>query len=336
MGYLAETKCRVIIAGQDVTSRFDPHLLSLKVSRSGKSASDETDIDLADPDGSIVLPQKRSPVEITVGGVSAFSGFVADVDYDFSEGRKLTVSASSVDQGSKVKEPAMRHKDDASFSDVAKEWGAKVGLTVSVAGTIASVERAYWLSQNESFMSWGNRIAAEIGASFKIQGSKAYFVGINEGLSGSGKALRPVTAAWGVNLLGGSISPIISRPKFKNVKISYFDIAKGEHTEVDVPTGIDDVDAALRTAITSADESQSKQKGKAIGKNSDREKGSGSVSILGAIYAEPEAMLMLSGVRPGIDGSYRISSVDHEIGSSGFRTNCTLKQPQDGAGVDSR
>lgn len=337
MGFLVRTQCRVLVAGQDVTAAFDPHLLSLKVDRSSGEASDECDIVVADPDGSIVLPQKRSPIEVTVNGVSLFQGFTSDVDYSFgSDGRTLTVSGSSVDHGSKVKEPVTRHKDDASFQEVASEWGSKVGLSVAVAGSIAGIQRAYWFCRSESFMGWGNRIASELGASFKILGSKAYFVGINEGLSGSGKPLQPIAATWGVNLLGGNVSPIISRPKFKSVKIAYFDIKKGVHVETDVPTGIDDVDAALRTVITSADEAQAKQKGSAHGKKSDREKGGGSIRILGNAYAEPEANCALSGVRPGIDGSYRISSVGHGIGRDGFVTTLTLKQPQDGAGVDKR
>lgn len=337
MGYLAKPNCRVLVAGEDVTSRFDPHLISLSVDRSSGDASDECDLTIADPDGNIVMPQKRSPIEITVRGTSIFSGFVSDIDYKFGRsGRRLTVSGSSVDHGSRVKEPVIRHKDDATFPAVAAEWGSRIGLSVTVAGSISNIQRAYWFSQNESFMSWGNRIASEIGASFKIQGNKAYFVAINEGLSGSGKALPTIRATYGDNMIDGNISPIISRPKFKNVKIRYFDIAKGEYVETDVKTGIDDVDSALRHVITSADESQAKQKGGAHGKKSDREKGGGSINILGDETAEPEAPFIVSGVRPGIDGTYRLSSVGHSIGRDGFVTSCTVKQPSAGAGVDNR
>ena len=186
-------------------------------------------------------------------------------------------------------------------------------------------------------MSWGQRIAKEVGASFKILGSDAYLVAINEGISASGKPLTPISATYGVNLISGNISPIISRPKFKEVEISYFDVAKGEKVKVKAPTGISDVDAALRTVISAADEDQAKNKAEAAGKNSDREKGAGSVTILGDVYAEPEALCFLSGIRPGIDGTYRISSVTHNLSKgSGFTTDVDLKQPQGGAGVDAR
>lgn len=338
MGFVTNSY-QVFIAGQDVTSRFDPLLLSIKITRSAKEASDEATLELSDHHGQILLPQERALVLININGAQAFEGFVSDVDYEFDkgDGRRLTVSASSIDQGSKVKEPVMRHKDDASFQDVAKEWGAKAGLQVSLAGSITGVHRKYWLAQNESFMSWGQRMAQEYGASFKIIGSRCFIVSLNEGISISGKTLPPVDAACGDNLKSGSIAPIISRPKFKNVEISYFDVAKGKRVKVDAPTGIDDVDSALRTVITAADEDQAKKRAEAHGKNSDREKGGGSVTILGNVYAEPEALCNLSGIRPGIDGSYRIASVEHSLTKKGgFETTLNLKQPQNGAGVDIR
>ncbi len=330
---------QVWLNGQNVTSRLDPLLLSIKVTRAAEAASDTCDFELADADGRIALPGERAPALVIVNGAQIFSGFVSDVSAKFgkSEGRTLSISASSVDHGGKTKEPVLRSKDDASFADVAKEWGKKAGITVSVAGSITGISRPYWLMQNESFMAWGQRMAREVGASFKIIGDKAYFVASNEGISASGKTLTPINAEYGRNLLSGSISPIISRPKFKDVEISYYDIKKGKRVAVSVKTGIDDVDSALRTVITAADEDEAKQKASAAGKQSDREKGGGSVTIIGAEYAEPEAICNIIGVRPGVDGAYRISSITHSLSKgNGFTTDLDLKQPQGNAGKDHR
>jgi phage protein D len=329
----------VIMAGQDVTSKFDPHLLSVKITRASGEAADTCDLDLSDQNGDIVMPGERAPTQVMIDGLLAFTGFVSDVTYAFAKGSgsKLSLSCSSIDQGSKVKEPTLKYKDDASLSDFASELGSAAGLAVTVAGSIADIQRPYWLSQNESFMSWGQRIAKDIGASFKILGTNAYLVALNEGISPSGKPLTPISAVRGQNLISGSISPIISRPKFKDVEVSYFDVKKGERVKQKVPTGVSDVDSSLRTVIGAANEDQAKNKAEAHGKNSDRDKGSGSVVILGEVAAEPEAMCMISGTRPGVDGGYRIGTVTHTISKgSGFETSLDLKQPQDGAGTDSR
>lgn len=334
-----ENSYAVWLNGQNVTSRLDPLLTSIKVTRAADAATDSCDIELADADGNIAMPSERAPVLVFVNGARIFSGFVSDVSASFGkgEGRTLNIGASSEQNGSKVGEPVLRSADNKTFADVAKEWGQKAGLSVTVAGTVASVTRPYWIMQNESFRAWGQRMAREIGASFKVLGNEAYIVGVNEGISASGKVLTPINAVYGDNLISGSISPIISRPKFKNVEISYFDIQKGRRVNVPVETGINDVDAALRTVISAADEDEAKQKATAAGKQSDREKGGGSVVILGAEYAEPEAICNIRGVRPGVDGAYRISSVTHSLAKgSGFVTTLDLKQPQEGAGKDSR
>lgn len=338
MGFL-NTDFQVLVNSQDVTSRFEPYLKTLEINRASGEAADSCSLALSDQTGAIVLPNERAAIVVRINGQQAFDGFVSDVDYSFSKssGRELSLDASSVDQGSKVKEPRLQHKDDATFEDVAKEWGEKIGLAVTVAGSIASLTRPYWLSQSESFLAWGQRIAREIGASFKVLGERAYFVGLNEGLSASGRNLSPINAVWGDNLIGGNISPIVSRPKFKDVEIRYFDMTSGEYKTVNAGTGIADVDAALRTVISASSEEQANEKAKADGKLSDRERGSGTINILGNVLAEPEAICNVSGVRPGIDGGYRISSVKHTLAKgSGFTTAITVKQPQSGAGVDQR
>jgi uncharacterized protein len=329
---------KVIVGGTDVTSRFRPRLLELKVDRAAGKASDSASIKVANPNGEIRLPQDRAPITIHIDGVWVFEGFVSEVtcSIDKSAGRTLDITASSVDHGGQAKEPKLRHKDDASFQSVASEFGSKAGLSVQVLGSVASVQRKYWIQQSESFISWGQRQARELGATFKVIGSRAFFAARNEGLSASGRPLTPIAATFGVNLLSASIRPIVSRPRFKQVKISYFDIAKGEKVEEEIDTGIGGVDAALRHVISAATKDHAKNRADALGKESDREKGQGDVDILGDPRAEPEAICTVTGVAPGADGSYRIDSVSHSVSKSGFTTSLSLRQPQDGTGSDSR
>ena len=328
----------VIVAGQDVTSKFNPLLLSIDIDRHSGKAADECKLELADPDGAIFLPQNRAHILVNLNGQQGFKGFVSDVDYKFSrKGRTLTVSASSIDHGSKVKEPVLKHLDNADLPTAAQHFCGPAGLSVHVAGSITSIARDYWLQQNESVMAWGQRIADEVGASWKIIGDQAYMVAISEGISVSGKTLQPIYATYGDNLIEGNVATVISRPKFKNVEISYFDRKKGERVKERVSSGIDDVDSDLRTVITSPNASHARHRAHAHGKHSKREKGGGDIVILGDVSAEPEAVVTLAGIREGIDGQYRISSVTHTLAKGeGFRTKLVLKEPHGKAGVDTR
>jgi phage protein D len=339
MSFFISGDYRVTIGGQDVTNRFRPLLKDLKVDRSAKEASDSCSLTLADKDGLVFLPQERMPVSVELKGQWAFDGFVSDVNSTGSKGsgRELKVTARSIDEGGKAKQPSLRHKDKATLQSVASEWGSKAGIQMSVLGSLADVERDYWIQQNESFVAWGQRIAREVGGTLKIIGSRGFLSPRNEGISMSGRALTPIAAVWGDNLLDWDISPIINRPKFNQVSLSYFDRAKGERVEVDVDTGIASVDSKLRALLTVANEAQARKRGEAHGKESDREKGGGNITIIGNALAEPEAICTIVGARPGIDGSYQIDTVSHSVSkSSGFTTAIGIKQPKGGAGTDTR
>jgi uncharacterized protein len=315
----------VEVAGTNITSTILPILEGFEYSHAAGKAASSASFEIADIDG--------------ISGVEVFTGFVTGVSWsmDKGAGRRLKISASSADHGGKVKEPNLRNKDDASFGDVFKEWGQKAGLDATAIGSIASIERDYWIMQNESFMSWGQRMAREMGGTFRVIGNRAFIAPRNEGLSVSGKPLTPVTAALGVNLLAADIEPIISRPKFKDAEISYFDKDKGERVSVKVPTGIDDVEAAVRTVISAAKKGHAEDRAKAQSEESNRRKGGGSVTIIGDPTCQPEAVCNVSGCRPGVDGSYRIDGVQGKgTKGSGYTVTLDLKKPGDGAGEDDR
>lgn len=334
----------VVIGGQDVSSRWAPILEKLTVNRASGHASDSFEAALSDPGGQTVLPKTGDLVEVSLGfeetGVGwVFSGKVNDVHSSGSkkDGMRLSVSASSTDHESEVKSPAMRHKDNADFAAVAKEWGKKAGLDVSVIGDISSIHRPYWIMQNESYMAWGQRVANDIGATFKIINDRAFFSPRNDGLSVTGQTLSETRAVWGENLEEWNISPILARPKFGEVKGRYYDLFLAKEVPVDLKVFGIDVASKLRFAAHAADEAQAKDQNRSASKESQRNKGGGSVVIIGNYTAEPEAKCVVSGTRPGIDGTYVIDSLSHELSKeSGFKTKLTLKMPDGGSGTDDR
>ena len=335
-----KTRLEVSIGGQDKTASILANLSSVTIDKQAGQSSDSAGITLNDPDGKIFLPQERSEVKIKVNDYQAFSGFVDEVvsTIDKSSGRNLEVTCSSADQGGKVKEPKLKHKDSCTLEEAAQEFGTLAEMQVYVAGSIKDAFREYWHMQNESFSSWGQRVAREVGGTFKMEGNKAFLVGRNEGISVSGKKLTKITvfAGKGGNLLSGSIAPIISRPKYNNIKVSYFDPDKAEQVEVSKSTPIDNVRTDLREVHGFADEDNAKQRTDSLSSESDRDQGQGDIDIIGEELAEPEAEVSLSGYRTGVDGTYRIHSVHHEITKSGFVTGLALRQPKGGAGTDTR
>ncbi|TVR06617.1 MAG: late control D family protein [Salinarimonadaceae bacterium] len=334
----------VIIDGNDFTSRFRPLVKSIRVSKKAKQSSHTAEILLADPEGIIALPTDESKIQIHLGheGDGAdvvFEGTVNDVNSRGGKGSgsELTISANSADQKGKIKQQILGHKDDATFADVAREWGGKAGLGVEVLGSLAQITRPYWIIQSESFQAWGQRMAAELGATFQVIGERAFFSPRNEGISATGAELTPVIAARFRNLKVWDISPLIGRPQYQSVRTRYYDRETAQWMEetVEVRGGAADVQLGLQTP--EADQSTARDRAASSAKESEREKGSGTVVILGDYAAEPEATCIVSGTRPGVDGEYTIDAVDHSVTKKGgFETTLTIKKPSGEAGKDTR
>ncbi|WEJ60255.1 late control protein D [Devosia sp. FJ2-5-3] len=335
---------KVIVGGQDVTSRFSPRLETVSVSRAAREASDTIQILLADPDGTTLMPDTGAPIVVEMGHVGrgsgqVFEGFVDSVRSSGGKdkGRKLSIDGTSVDNKSKVKAPGLRSKAEATFGDVAKEWGQKAGLNVTVAGSLSGEFRDFWIMQQESFMGWGQRMARELGASFKVIGGRAFFAPLNEGISASGKQLTGIRAAWGENLIDWDIAPMLGRPQYGKVKGRFYDIEKAKWEEVEQAVKDAGIDIDFRQLIGSATKDNATQSSKSVSKDSEREKGQGSVTITGDYAAEPEASVTVSGTRAGIDGTYLLDSVTHSYSKGeGFRSSLTLRLPSEGAGKDAR
>jgi phage protein D len=333
----------VFVGGSDFTDRFRDRVKSVSVRRSARKASDTASLSLADPGGALYLPPTGDTIVVSLGrrgdAGQVFEGFVDTVQSTGgkSSGRELSIKCNSIDNKSKVKEPALRSKDQAAFADVAVDWGGKIGLKVTVAGDLANIQRDYWMAQNESFMQWGSRMAAQLGASFKIIGSRAFFAPLNEGISATGKPLTAISGEYGVNLLDWSISPLIGRPRFRKVAAEHFSFEEAKWLRVEQQIAAIEGEASYRHLIGAASEGHASQKVNADAKETNRQKGGGSVTILGEWRAEPEAQFKLKGARSGVDSAYVIDSLEH-VGAkgSGFTTKLELKLPADGAGQDQR
>lgn len=338
---------KVTVGGNDITSLLQSRLISLRISLKSGDGGDTATITIDDTNGMVSLPSDEAYVECSIsrsdrGGAVIFRGKVDDVRSNFnrSAGRTITVTAKSLDTKSKAKEQKSKHVDNKSFKDAATEFAKAADIkNVKVASSLASIQREWWGMQDESFIHWANRIAQEIGATFKVSGDTAIFAERNGGTSVSGKALAAVTAAWGDNLISGSIAPVLGRPQFKQVRARYFDQKAGQWKDVkiEVPNVSSGAKATHTARQTRKDEGEAKSKTGSDKKESERNKGQGTIVIDGNASAQPEGTCVVVGVRAGIDGTYRIDNVEHSIDrGGGWTTTLSLKQPQGKAGKDTR
>ena len=346
---MSRASYQISVGGLDVTPNFSPLLISLEISESDGGKSDQCTITLDDKDGSILLPETGSQMEVMLwwiepppGVGSGAAQFIGVTDEPKShgsrhQGRILTICAHSADLKGKGKQKTSKHYDQKKFKDVAEDLGQKAGYQVSIDQSLASLERDYWVCAHESFLSWGRRISDEIGAAFKTAYPKAAFIPRNTADSASGKALAKVNAVVGVNVISWEMAPILSRGLYQNSKVRIYDRLKAAWDEASQSIGSTGAEADLRATFKQPDKGRATDNTKTGSADAKRKQGGGHVELQGEPAAQPQAQLTLSGARPGIDGTYLIKSTHHRYHRhQGWITTCEVVNPSGSAGDDSR
>jgi phage protein D len=335
----------VSVNGNDVTAGLSSYVTSIRIRDAAGLASDTATIDVEDSYGQLQLPEAGAAISIGLGweggaALVMFDGVVDDIGSTGGrgQGRMLSITAKSADTRGSLKEKQEKHKDKVSFGTVATEWGQAAGLSeVAVHSDLAAIERPWWGMQGESYLAWGTRHARELGATFKVMGTRAVFVPRSQGQSASGKLLQAIRAAWGKNLISWSLKPVLGRPVYGKFRVRWFDQAEAKWKTEDVEAEDTDAPAVATDRVAAASPAEAQGRAGSRRTVAEREGGGGSVTIDGEPAAQAEAECEVIGARPGIDGTYRIDVVEHSYSrSGGFTTTLTLKQPAGEAGTDSR
>lgn len=339
-----KTTCIVRVDGADVSSAIMPRLITLSVTDKAGSSSDTASITLDDAGGVILMPRVGAALEIQLGdqnGVATvFRGVVDEVrsSGSRSSGLTLSISGKGVDTKGKAKEPKAKHWDEKPLGDVFGDAAKTAGIgSAKVDQELAQIKRPYWAMQDESFLHWAERIAREVGGTFKVSNDVAILAKKNGGTAPGGAALPSVRAVYGDNLISWDIAPILGRPRYKTVKARWYDKNSAEWKSEQVEVEDEEAEAEFTPRFPNGDQDEAKANAESRKADSEGGKGGGSITINGNADAQPEGQVILSGARPGIDGTYLIETVNHEFSrGSGWTTQLDLKKPDDGAGKDSR
>lgn len=104
------------------------------------------------------------------------------------QGNPLRLDAvKGLDTGGKVKEPQQRHFDDMTVEDILKAAGEPAGITdIRIDPDLASLVRDYEHMDDESYVAFGERLAEEVGGTFKIRNDAAIMAKKDSGRSRPG------------------------------------------------------------------------------------------------------------------------------------------------------
>lgn len=336
-----KTRYDVVIGGRSVAGLIDPVLQEIKVHDGTDNEADTASLVLDDTGGQTYMANSRDPVSIRLGQEggalrTVFEGFVDEPRSRGSRdaGRTISIECKSVDLEGKAKEPVEKFWEDKDLQTILQDAMGLAGVSISVDASFAAIKREYEAMDGEDPLSFAARLAREVGATFKMMGPKAVFAARNTGLSVDGGALAPFLVAWGDNLISWDLSPIIPRAKFQKFAKRWFDFEQNKMMEE-----ITEAAGKANLLWNAPETSQALAKETSAGEKAEAERkgGEGTITAIGSAVAQAGGDCILSGARPGIDGSYLIGSLDHSVlRASGWTVSLEVKRPSGGAGVDNR
>nr|USU32909.1 late control D family protein [Methylobacterium sp. OTU13CASTA1] len=332
----------ISIDGKDYSSSFNPYIMEIEVTDGSGNGGDSARITLAD-DGRIIMPRKGAEIAIGIMGEPVFAGILKSPRCTASKGggSQMILNAAGHDTEGPGKQGRHFAKENATLGEYLTELGKRAGFTIKIDPELAKIKRTFWASEGRSFLHHAQAIANENAATLKVSGKTAILAKRGAGMTPSGKALPTIQVRRGVNLISSDMEPYDASAVFRDVRLQTFDrkTAKFVEEKTDIRPGAGTIGGATALPLgLASDKQDAKDKGKGRANQAERDKGGGTVEIEIEPRARAEGTCVISGVRPGIDGTYRIESVTHTLrgGDSAATTKLTLKQPGDDTAKDER
>lgn len=330
-----ETRVEVTVNGSSITDRLSAVLQAVTIDDKSGTSSDTASITLDNRESQIRLPPPGAKISITfvVDGRAAqlFEGTVDDLKSSGSRsaGRVITITAKGYDTSSGAKEPISMTLINETVEGALKRVGAKAGVgRILVDKDLAGIVRPHEVLDHESFAAFGERLADEIGGTFKLRNDSAVMAKRGAGRDPAGNPLPEVSAIWGVNMPSYDLSPFVGRYRFSKIEVRYHDRAAGTWKVHTVKTDLQGATAKSVGRFTAPDLETAKQMAEALKTQAEKESGVGRVVIDGNIAATCEGTVAVTGAGPIEDGRYRIDGVTHRYSrGSGYTTAIEMAFP---------
>ena len=231
-----------------------------------------------------------------------------------------------------------------SLNTVLSEAFAGSGIKVKLSPQMMNIKRDFW-HMNQSPADFGMKIAREVGGVFKIAGGVATVIGKNEGVNADGQEMPTIDAVWGINLIGWRIKPYAGRPQYGSAQARFFNIHDAEWLTSKLGIGAGPGEGGAPFGGTQAiahylnpvaDSGVAKQANTGSGEDSKSRRGTGWVLLNGEPLAKANGRIIIRDARPGVDGTYLMTEVEHNYTRGvGYTTRANVQYPSpkaDGVG----
>jgi uncharacterized protein len=187
------------------------------------------------------------------------------------------------------------------------------------------------VGDDDGIVSFGARLANELGAVFKISSGNDSMTGATSFTNAAGDVMEAVIAEWGKNLIAWRIKPYAARPQAKAAMAQYYDLKKVIFAQVTKSIGgsapFGNAEAITQLPALAPNQQVGDQTNGGQAALADRRRGTGWVQLNGEPQARAGKPITIIGARPGVDGTYRIEEAEHVYSRAGYLTRCMVNYP---------
>jgi phage protein D len=133
------------------------------------------------------------------------------------------------------------------------------------------------------------------------------------------------------------MEPSCVRPRYNRSVVRWYDNKEATWKQETVQISDETARVPLVDTRKFADQYRTKDRAESSAKEVECGKGGGQITIDGELNAVTQGICILSGIRAGMDGAYRITEATHNFSrDNGWTKLLNLEQPQSEIGVDDR
>jgi len=193
---------RVTLDGTDITDRFNPRLVSLRLSEKRGESADQLEIVVTDHDGNLALPPEGATLSVELGwerGTGVATGLVAKgsfrVDEVTWEGPpdQVTITARSADLKDSFRTRKTRLWKDKTLGAIIGQLAADNSLTPRCHGDLAGKRVTLAEQHNKSDMQFVRDLGRRYDAVATVKDGCLIFAPVGAATTSSGKALPALT-----------------------------------------------------------------------------------------------------------------------------------------------
>lgn len=193
---------RVTLDGEDITARFNPRLISLRLSEKLGESADQLEIVLADPDGKLALPKPDARLSVALGwarGTGVTPGLVAKGSFKVDElswdgpPDKVTIRARSADLKDSFRTRKSKIWKDTTLGAIIGQIAGNNGLTPRCHPDLAGKTVTLAEQANKSDMTFLRDLGRRYDAVATVKDGKLVFSPHNASTTASGKPIPKLT-----------------------------------------------------------------------------------------------------------------------------------------------